>query len=230
MKQFSGPRKTANHSESVHQQINMYAIAAVVTAVSVLALTQPAAARIVYTPANVQVNNPYNLDLNHDGITDFTLYQHQYSYDSCPEGRFIEQWLRETPAQGDGVVILASSYAAALRRGIRIGPNQSFVSDWRDMAFVEGGWEFGQTRCTPVHLMAGDWVNVSNRYLGLRFKIKGKTHYGWARLNVQVGYVYINATLTGYAYETIPGKSIKAGQKKEAADDSTNEDFGPARP
>lgn len=37
----------------------------------------------------------------------------------------------------------------------------------------------------------------------------------------------ITATLTGYAYETIPGKAIKAGQKKEAAGDSTNDDFGP---
>jgi hypothetical protein len=53
------------------------------------------------------------------------------------------------------------------------------------------------------------------------------THYGWTRLSVQAGNVYINATLTGYSYETIAGKSIKAGQTKEAANDPTNEDFGP---
>ena len=48
----------------------------------------------------------------------------------------------------------------------------------------------------------------------MRFKIAGKTHYGWARLNVQVAGSSITVTLTGYAYETISNKSIRTGQKK----------------
>jgi hypothetical protein len=54
---------------------------------------------------------------------------------------------------------------------------------------------------------------VANRYLGLKFKIKGKTHYGWARLSVEASKrpYEITAVLTGYAYETIPGKPIIAG-------------------
>ena len=41
----------------------------------------------------------------------------------------------------------------------------------------------------------------------------GETHYGWARLSVQVQLpLTITATLTGYAYETIPNTSINAGQ------------------
>lgn len=56
-------------------------------------------------------------------------------------------------------------------------------------------------------------VNVRNRYLGLSFKINGKTHYGWARLNVKLmPYHGFTATLTGYAYETIPNKPIIAGK------------------
>jgi hypothetical protein len=73
----------------------------------------------------------------------------------------------------------------------------------------------------------GPWVNVSNRYLGLSFKIKEKTHYGWARLSVQVGYVYIRATLTGFAYEDTAGKSINAGQTHGRADDLTDLSSGP---
>jgi hypothetical protein len=53
---------------------------------------------------------------------------------------------------------------------------------------------------------------VQQRYLGLKLKIAGKTHYGWARLNVQVTKTAIAATLTGYAYETIPNKPITAGK------------------
>jgi hypothetical protein len=62
----------------------------------------------------------------------------------------------------------------------------------------------------------GPWRNVTNRYLGLKFKINGKFHYGWARLSVKAfkGQFKIVATLTGFAYETIPGKAITAGATK----------------
>ena len=66
----------------------------------------------------------------------------------------------------------------------------------------------------------GKWLNVTNGYLGLKFTIKRKTHYGWARLTVRaLGGAFIKATLTGYAYETIPNKAVIAGQTK-AMDDS----------
>jgi len=44
--------------------------------------------------------------------------------------------------------------------------------------------------------------------------IKGKTHYGWARMSVRVKGTNLAATLTGYAYETIPNKQIIAGKTK----------------
>jgi hypothetical protein len=58
----------------------------------------------------------------------------------------------------------------------------------------------------------GRWANIRGRYLGLKFRIKSKIHYGWARLNVAVGHSRITATLTGYAYEAIANKPIIAGQ------------------
>ena len=62
------------------------------------------------------------------------------------------------------------------------------------------------------------------RYLGVEFRINGKTHFGWARFTNSSAW---GAPLTGYAYETTPGKLIKASQTKEAADNPTNDDFGP---
>jgi hypothetical protein len=63
----------------------------------------------------------------------------------------------------------------------------------------------------------GPWANdgkgVNDRYLGLRFVINSEIHYGWARFNVRI-WNAIFATLTGYAYETIPNKSIIAGRTK----------------
>jgi hypothetical protein len=64
---------------------------------------------------------------------------------------------------------------------------------------------------------------VTNGYLGLKFTVKGKIHYGWARLTVQVlGRAFIKATLTGYAYETIPNKAIIAGRTNGSNDNSVD--------
>jgi hypothetical protein len=118
---------------------------------------------------------------------------------------------------------------------VEIGPNQKFTSPqlmadvWLDRQF-----DFWTHQCEPYKGEGGLWLNVSNGYLGLKFQIKGKTHYGWARLSVHSseGYGYqipvsMEATLTGYAYETVAGKSIKAGQTKGAAYDwEEDEDFG----
>ncbi len=64
----------------------------------------------------------------------------------------------------------------------------------------------------------GSWANVTRRYLGLQFHIQGKVHYGWARLNVTAAIGAVSATLTGYAYETVPGKSIVAGKTSSEGD------------
>ena len=70
----------------------------------------------------------------------------------------------------------------------------------------------------------GQWVGkgsgVRNRYLGLKFVIHGKVHYGWARVSVTLGhrrqYEDATGTVTGYAYETIPNKPIVAGKTNGA--------------
>lgn len=49
--------------------------AAVIAVAIVTVFSLPAVAEIVYTPVQVSIpaNGYYSLDLNHDGITDFTL-------------------------------------------------------------------------------------------------------------------------------------------------------------
>jgi hypothetical protein len=55
MKASPLPRKTANLSESIHQQLSMYALAAGAAGVGMLALAQSSEAKIVYTPAHKQL-------------------------------------------------------------------------------------------------------------------------------------------------------------------------------
>ena len=54
----------------------------------------------------------------------------------------------------------------------------------------------------------GPWVKQTNKFLGLRFLIGDRFHYGWARLTTTTS----GTVLTGYAYESDPGHQILAGQ------------------
>ena len=197
MKKPSVPRKTANLSESIHKRLNMYALAAGAAGVGALALAQPAEARIVYTRTHhvIGTKQSYKLDLNHDGVTDFSLENTSSCGDWCG-ANLVARAVAGNAAEGNNYL------AYALTPGANIGPKQPFSG--LVMAHYTNG--FGS--------YSGQWRNVTNRYLGLRFQIKGKTHYGWARLNVSVHKLSIVATLTGYAYETIPNKSIIAGRTK----------------
>jgi hypothetical protein len=205
MERNSGGRPIATLSESTSRLLESYALAASAAGVGILALAVPVEGKIVYTPANVKITHggSYKLDLNHDGITDFTL-QDTFATNTST---FISR-LSVSPAAGNGAQgwTGAQRYAFALKPGAKIGQADYFPG--RQLASVvagPGGSSPGYT---------GSWVNVKNRYLGLKFKIKGQTHYGWARLSVQVKNVRVTGTLTGYAYETVPHKPIIAGKTK----------------
>jgi hypothetical protein len=218
----------SNLYQAIRRHLSVYAGAAVVAVVSVLALTQPSEARIVYTSANVvlrctpvhgRCGRTYNIDLDHDGVTDFTI-EYEATYSTVPPCD-VSRYVTELPASGNGAI--GGGYAAALTQGAPIGGQQFFQGSLGIMAFFQEVQHFH----TCFSKGGGPWFNVTNRYLGLSFQVNGQTHYGWARLTVPGPYIILYAKLTGYAYETKPGKSIKAGQKKEATDDPTNEDFGP---
>jgi hypothetical protein len=231
MKRPSVPRKTANLSKSIHQQLNAYAIAAGAAGVSLLVLAQPADAKIIYTPAHVVIGRTFPLDLNHDGIIDFWIVD-GFNESHAKHGLSVCQvmssyhgpFCRNSPTNAiRAVESVDSEFAAALRPGAKIQRGDRFAYVLR-----MGGLEaFDKT----THVWYGPWVNggngVKNRYLGLKFKIKGRYHFGWARLTVTTTSDDFRAVLTGYAYETIPGKSIKAGQTKGPDDIVEGPDAAP---
>jgi hypothetical protein len=206
-------RKTVDLSETVHQQLSAYALAASAAGVTLLALSQPSDAKIVYTPVHKVIgkNSSYQLDLNHDGITDFTIKNSHCSYNqSSRTSCQVDSWnlLSVAPA-GNNAVAGSLRLALDLRRGARIPDHRKFIGTATLLSQCRGFCNSGHSG-TRIY---GLWRNVANRYLGLKFKIRGKTHYGWARLSVKASKrpYEITAVLTGYAYETIPGKAIIAG-------------------
>jgi hypothetical protein len=213
MNTSSGPRKTASDlSESARHRLHMYAIAAGAAGVGVLALAQPVEAKIVYTPANVNIGlNGVELDLNNDGITDVLLLKKEHKalcYFLAPRVSFFEY-----PAAGNGI----EGAQTPLDYGARIGRGRRFSGQ----ALLASSVFVGAHSCHHN----GGWWNVKDRYLGVKFKVNGTIHYGWARLSFDRGRA---ARLTGYAYETIPGKSIIAGKTHGPTDEAVEENFGPS--
>ena|SRR5579859_4192331 len=249
MMRSSRPRKTANLSESLHRQLKMYALAANAAGVGALALAQPSEAKIVYTPTKVILQNtkPFALDLNRDGNVDFYLVQHRQFLGRSHSASnlsvchalstalsYCASFRSSTAPNALNAVATVAAHsnieAAALRAGAGIQQGRRFHNK---RPVLMGAGEFYHTsQGRSSTQWVAPWVNggkgVKNRYLGLKFKIKGKFHFGWARLTVATQQNSVTATLTGYAYETIPGKGIIAGQTREAGEFNSVEQPNPA--
>ena len=201
-------------------------MAAGATGVALLALAVPSQAEIVYTAANVVIgrDDSYRLDINHDGFADFILLEF------AGHTQFRTSQYLEVAGVDGNQINCASTFCAtynsarALVKGGQIGPNER-QRGWD----AEAGMAFEELTRLGTQQYADQWINVSAHYLGLRFKIDGETHYGWARLNVRFqgglqGQRTWKAQLTGYAYETVANQSIIAGQTKgdTSGDDARN--------
>jgi hypothetical protein len=197
-------------SQSCNQRLNAYALAAGAAGLGLLAWVPPAEGKIVYTPANLPLMNQNQVffDLNHDGINDFSFYGQSTSRRSISTFFFR---LTISPAQQGNAIWGVESHehascAAYLPRGTRVGPKRPFQAN-RVVLFDSSGGPEGGTAYCP-------WGGkIGTAYLGLKFGIKGKTHFGWARVKIASMYPY-NVSLTGYAYETIPNKPIITGKTK----------------
>ncbi len=208
MKPIARPHRTSSTlPDKLHHNLNAYALAASAAGVAALAGTLPAEARVIYTPANIQIapHHHFLIDLNHDGIADFVISNHVF--------RSIDiggRTLRAKPLVANNAVagfkgVVFTYYASAFKAGATIGPSQPFLGN----ILAATGTEYGYI---------GQWQNITDAYLGLKFYIGGKEHFGWARLTVSSGTGTISATLTGFAYETQVGKAIVAGSTTGAED------------
>jgi len=221
------PRPLGNFSEPLQQRLNAYALAATAAGVGMLALTQPAEAKIVYTPAHKVINlgSKVAIDLNHDGKADFNFQESFFTTTSVGENHSIV--LAAFPAHKGNDIWGMNNHASALAAGVRVGPKGQFSYGKRAMAtdFYADGTG-GSGTC------AGPWNNVKKHYLGLKFVIKGKTHFGWARLDVSCVTTFSNhqvsGVLTGYAYETVPNKAIITGKTKGQDAEARVEYLAPA--
>jgi hypothetical protein len=197
---------------SVHHQLSAYALA-IGAAGAAIAAVPPAEAKIIYTPTHHTLTNG-TLAIPVAGAHDFKLSDTFH----ISTGSWSTQLL-DINVTARASVVESKGSAAALKKEALIGPADKFQTG---KVLMAGG--FCETQISSSQVF-GPFANTTQRYLGLKFKLNGKVHYGWARFSsVKAsacnGGPAVSATLTGYAYETIPNKPIIAG-KTHGRDEAT---------
>lgn len=201
-------------SASVERTLDAYGLMATAAGVGLLVFVPPASAEIVYTPSTFTVTlGTRFIDVDGDGVGDFVIADQFFP----PNADFPIIGRRKLDVRGQAGAAVATSHlgAAALFSGDVIGSSHPFVDVHQEPALMVGGVSYyvGSTG-TCCFSPSGNWQNLKQRYLGLKFTINGETHYGWARFSVKLPFEVtapIKATLLGFAYETNPNQSIIAG-------------------
>ena len=198
-------------SERATKGLTVYAAAAGAACAGALMGATPASARVVFTPLRVVIGPGTTYTLGRDANFLFTNGQGDLivmalaTFSCCTTNFFF-----------GGVEVNASHpyLPLALSRGAKIGSSQLFSpkgETWVNQVMAGRG-NNGES---------GNFVNVKDRYLGLRFTrlYLGDVYYGWARFTVYVKPDHqVEALLTGYAYESAEGVPIHAGQASGSVD------------
>jgi len=193
----SAVRRPAEHQWNPTRLKQLLAYTAVASA-TVVALPSHADAEVVFTWVNKYLDLNYYLDLNHDGINDFRIY----SYYLSEIGK-----VRVYPLDSHNAQVASTQHcsfttraATALPDGAVIGPKSPIEKGMKCLASIVSSFS------------VGPWFKAHHKYLGLAFQIDGKQHFGWARLSWNQWTCYkCVMRIEGFAYETIPGKPIIAG-------------------
>jgi hypothetical protein len=182
--------------------------------------------KIIYTDvtpdsAILSTTDSFNLDLNNDGITDFVFKRTTRGGECGGDDLFgygYRYYINLSVVPGNeknGVITYAlalDSSADIISESLWTTVSQTLINGM----FASSG------RCNGLPANpSGDWINVMDKYLGLKFMKDNNTYYGWARLSSSYtrkqGSVFITSgqlTLKDYAFNSIPNQPILAGQTK----------------
>jgi len=201
----------------------------------IFAFSESAHAKIVYTRDDrwlqlgdfsggsnrCRRSNTLPLDLNHDGTRDFTLCSwaakssaalsvlpglpHRHSRPKNMIAQVRNCWETLQGGTRCGYV------PAPLKYGAKIGGKEKWA---QDRSIRNCRWY--ETTQSPFMSCAGAWSlnKGEDAYLGFKFQIKGKTHYGWEHAVIAYNGSTSELHSVGYAYESIPNKPILAGKTK----------------
>jgi len=204
---------TAARGGGAHNHRLMGYVGAAAVGVGLLGRAPVAEADIVYTPVNIGIPNQ---PAPHPGVVSIPFASDAVVFagffegcPECPPGHIATaRWVSVRPYGNLDLDL-------GLSRGYQIGSQARFgaggtITGWSRACgpSVNGGWycnSFG----------GGPWSG----YLGVRFWMYGQRspHYGWVALSLSQG----GGTVTGFAYETLAGHPIDAGQTFDTPEPGT---------
>jgi len=213
-------RATVSVAGGLEQRLLAYAAAAGASLVS----TQAASAKVIYTPINLTVTGTVPLDLNHDGVVDFNLVERSELGLTIQFSETALYALRVNGAGSPGAGVVGGTFrnyplASALPWNAAIGPDEHFLHAQNRGVGMASLYVFFDTGLCRGGFAGSFCYGVTDRFLGLRFVVSGKTYYGWAGFSVvkiKRNRPRIIARLTGVAYEDVPGRPIRAGDLEGA--------------
>jgi hypothetical protein len=181
-----------------------------------VAISPLADAQIIYTDVNpdsvLTGNESFQIDINNDSIMDFKIRHSSLNYQG--EDININSFfgLNSNLIFCDGVGSMCSSWhyePKALNFWDDMTPSGS-KKVWKNQEILFRDPPDG---CENT----GRWKGAKDKYLGLRFKIKGSYYFGWARMDVDSSGKSV--TLKDYAYFNEAEKPIRAGSIKVSLPD-----------
>lgn len=161
---------------------------------ALIGLSEASAQNITYVDIDDYAGGPddqFLIDMDGDGTNDFAIVNSYTSY------------LYALP-NGDNEILGSLSGGFAYPYVLSDGNNISSGApgSWLNTYFQS--LNYGD--CS-----FGNWCDITDGYLGVRFDISGNTHYGWIRMDVNDdGAVW---TIKDWAYVDIPDTGLTAGQE-----------------
>jgi len=182
-----------------------------------IAVSSAVQAQVVYRDLNPDVDlttnagelNNYNLDLNNDGVIDFVFgVLSRYQTDTSGS-KYNKAGVKPDTMNGNGIMGYVHTNVAKYYYASALSTNQ-------DINNTKNFWEYSGGYGTFFLYYAdgvgfGQWKNVTNKYMGFRFKDSGgNTHYGWMRMDITV--YPVELVIKDLAYQSTPDAGIKAGE------------------
>ncbi len=240
MKKGASRKKDPKKKREFNRRLLNYSMAAGTT----LALATPANAAIRYSGVKNQIidNDVFQLDMQDvlygkpDGNPEFSFVNSDYNYSyastiTTTGGKaFAGTYSYRVRLNaiypynaGNAFVAEATKYGAAFfQKGDGIGPDATYfvsyypgiLDKYYKIAFQGvNTTNPAETFNTSLTFKSGNFTGKIG-YIGVRFLISGKTHYGWIRFNNALN--RSPATIVDWAYEDVPGMAIAAGDTGQA--------------
>lgn len=176
--------------------------------------------QIIYTDVNPDVvidtiSGPYNLDFNSDATPDLVLAVMAFAGAGSTSGFTFTYVGTAAGAQagvGGGIVGTVTGTASTFSPAVMSSGN-----------LINAAAQFGSNGALALEGVAtipalamtypfqqGNWIGISDKYLGCKFMIGANTHYGWVRLDVSAGSDTIR--VKDYAFNQNFDLPLNAGQ------------------